>query len=104
MDDANELRFGICSEIFKDRFKNYQYLFYLESLSKRMSANGGRGDFCGYGYPSVFSNIQMVASIVQPIFSGPAATELLGLVNRVIVISEIFAVQGANNQLIWLLQ
>ena len=46
----------------------------------------------------------MVASIVQPIFSGPAATELLGLVNRVIVISEIFAVQGANNQLMCLLQ
>ena len=50
---------------------------------KTIATHSGRGDFCGYGYPSVFSNIQMVASIVQPIFSGPAATELLVLVNRV---------------------
>ena len=37
--------------------------FFLEA-----AANGRVGDFCCYCHPSVFSNIQMVASIVQPIF------------------------------------
>ena len=64
-------------------------IFCSFSFQKQFEHIMGGGDFCGYGYPSVFSNIQMVASIVQPIFSGPAATELLGLVNPVIVISKI---------------